>query len=229
LLLELRCGAHPTARQAALSQLCQIYWRPIFMFIHASGYDAYDSQDLTQRFMIYFIARNQFAKADKTKGRLRSYILGTLKHFLAHAWRDERTQKRSGGAGTVPLDEAIASEIETPETRGRHPAPPHSIDLPWALALRQRLDDRIAAEYAAAKKSKIYRTLQRHLTGEKSPGRYKDDARRLGRPVATVRSDVARMRIRYSELLVEELARSDPDADVMQEVLYYFRVISGCG
>jgi Sigma-70 region 2 len=92
-LLALRV-ASPTAAQAALGQLCEIYWRPIYLFVRRSGYDADEAQDLTQKFFVYLIEREAFAKADKAKGKFRAYVLGILKHFLIHAWRDERAQTR---------------------------------------------------------------------------------------------------------------------------------------
>jgi DNA-directed RNA polymerase specialized sigma24 family protein len=229
LLFAFRYGSNPTGKQTALSRLCEIYWRPIFIVVRRCGYDLYDAQDLTQNFMVYLIQREAFASADRAKGKFRSYVLGTLKHFLIHAWRDGRTQKRGGGADTLPLDEAVTSEIETAERSHRHVAQPHSIDRQWALAIQHRVDDRIATEHAAAQKSELYLTLRRHLTAEKSSGSYKEDARRLRRPVATVRSDVARMRRRYTELLLEELKSDAPEADLKQELLDYCRIIACSG
>jgi RNA polymerase sigma-70 factor (ECF subfamily) len=226
LLFAFRYGSNPTGKQAALSRLCEIYWRPIFVFIRRCGYDLYEAQDLTQSFIVYLIEREAFAKADKRKGKFRSYVLGTLKHFLAHARRDEGTQKRGAGAETVSLDDAVASEAETPEANRRRADEPHPLDRQWALAIQRRVDDRIVAECAEAEKSELYLTLRRHLTADKTPGSYKEDARRLGRPVATVRSDVARMRRRYTELLLEELRRDAPEADLKQELFHYCRIIA---
>jgi RNA polymerase sigma-70 factor (ECF subfamily) len=219
-------GRDLTEAQRAVAELCEIYWRPIYSYITGSGYDLYDAQDLTQAFMLYLIDREAFAKADKAKGKFRSYLLGILNHFLIHAHRAERAQKRGGGAEALPLDEAVLSEIETPATSGGPLPPPDPGDREWALAIQGRVDDRIAAEYAAAEKSELYLTLRRHLTSEKSAGSYKDDARRLGRPVATIRSDVSRMRQRYTELVLEELRRDAPRGDLQEELFHYCHVIA---
>lgn len=58
-------GACPTAAQTALGELCETYWRPIYLFIRQSGFDLYDAQDLTQSFMAYLIEREVFVKADR--------------------------------------------------------------------------------------------------------------------------------------------------------------------
>ena len=226
LLFAARYGSHPTDAQAATSRLCEIYWRPIYTFIANRGYDLYDAQDLTQSFMVYLIEREAFGKADKSKGKFRFYVLGILKHFLAKDRRDERAQKRGGGAETVSLDAALSMEAETPTARRDRLAQPHPLDVQWAVAIQRRVEDRIAAEYAAAQRSELYLALRRHLTAEKKAGSYKEDARRLGRPIATVRSDVARMRRRYTELLLEELGKDAPAADVSQELLHYCRIIA---
>lgn len=219
-------GACPTTAQKALGRLCEIYWRPIYVFVRQSGYDVYDAQDLTQKFFVYLIEREAFAKADKVKGRFRAYVLGILKHFLIHAWRDERAQKRGGGAETVSLDDATSIEAERLQATRDHAGEPHAVDRQWALRIQRRVDDLIAGEYEAAGKSELYLVLRRHLTADKSTGRYKEDARRLGRSVGTVRSDVARMRKRYGELLLEELRKGDPKADLRQELFHYCRVIA---
>jgi RNA polymerase sigma-70 factor (ECF subfamily) len=83
----LRTGSSPTAAQAALGILCEIYWHPIYGFIRSSGHDAEDAADLTQRFVLYLVEQEVFARADRAKGKLRSYLLRILKRFLAHVRR----------------------------------------------------------------------------------------------------------------------------------------------
>jgi RNA polymerase sigma-70 factor (ECF subfamily) len=209
-----------------LDGICAIYWRPINIFLRASGYNYDDAQDLTQRFILHLIERERFAQADPARGRFRSYVLGALKYFLAHVRQEERAQKRGGGAAVIPLDEATIGEIETAKTSRGRLAQANPSDRQWALAIRHRVDDRMAAEHAAAQKSELYLMLRRHLTAEKGPGSYKEDARRLGRPLATVRSDVSRMRRHYTELLLEELRKDAPEADLKQELFHYCRIIT---
>lgn len=225
LLFSALHGGCLTEAQAALSELCKIYWRPIFLFVRRSGFDFYEAQDLTQDFILHLIEREAFVKADRTRGKFRAYVLGTLRHFLMHAWRDKRAQKRGGGAEIISLDAAGPIEAEAAQARRPHAAEPHPVDREWALAIQRRVEDRMIAEYAAAEKSELYLALRRHVTGDKSGGNYKDDARRLGRTVATVRSDVSRMRRRYVELLLEEL-RQSPNADLQQELFHYCHVIA---
>jgi DNA-directed RNA polymerase specialized sigma24 family protein len=209
-----------------LDGICAIYWRPINIFVRASGYDYDDAQDLTQRFVLHLIERERFARADPARGRFRSYVLGALKYFLAHVRQEERAQKRGGGAAVVPLDEAIIGEIETAETSRGRLAQPHPADRQWAQAIHGRISDRIAREYIVAGKAEVYFTLRPHLAAKKERGAYKEAARHLRRPVATIRSDVARFRARYRTLLLEELRARAPDEDVEELRREYCRLLA---
>src|SRR5215831_15643927 len=93
------------AALSALSELCQIYWRPVYVFLRRQGMAQHDAQDLTQGFFAELIETRAYARADPAKGRFRSFLLGTLKHFLAHARDRDRAQKRGGGMAPVELDE----------------------------------------------------------------------------------------------------------------------------
>jgi RNA polymerase sigma-70 factor (ECF subfamily) len=209
-----------------LDGICAIYWHPINIFLRASGYDYDDAQDLTQRFVLHLIERERFARADPARGRFRSYVLGALKYFLAHVRQEERAQKRGGDAAVIPLDEAIIGTIGN-ATAG-HGVSPHShpADRQWALGIHGRISDRIAREYIVAGKAEVYFTLRPHLAAEKERGAYKGAARHLRRPVATIRSDVARLRARYRTLLLEELRARAPDEDVDELRREYCRLLA---
>src|SRR5215472_549150 len=82
---------------SALSELCQIYWRPVYVFLRRHGIPQHDAQDFTQGFFADLIESRAYARADPRKRQFRSFLLGTLKHFLAHARDCDRAQKRGGG------------------------------------------------------------------------------------------------------------------------------------
>jgi len=97
---------------SALSELCQIYWRPVYVFLQRQSIPQHDAQDLTQGFFANLIESRAYTRADPMKGRFRSFLLGTLKHFLAHARDRDRAQKRGGGTVPVELGETAISEAE---------------------------------------------------------------------------------------------------------------------
>src|SRR5207247_8085200 len=107
-----RSQAKPEISQAALAELCQTYWAPLYSFVRSRGYTVHDAQDLTQSFFAYLLEHKIYARVDRQKGKFRSFLLGCLKNFLADASDRERTLKRGGGHSFLPLHEEQAKEAE---------------------------------------------------------------------------------------------------------------------
>lgn len=191
---------------SALSELCRIYWRPIFLFLRHQGSNPDDAQDLTQGFFAHLIESRAYAAADRDKGRFRSFMLGTLKHFLAHARAHERAQKRGGGMILGPLDTASIAEADARAAGAKNWTPEHVYDREWAETLLRQALDRLAQECALAGKSELFAQLNSHLSVTREAAvPYEELSVRLGRPIATLRSDVARLRSRYRAILREEV------------------------
>src|SRR4029450_13285319 len=138
---------------SALSELCQIYWRPVYLFLRRKGIAQHDAEDLTQGFFADLIENRAYARADPMKGRFRSFLLGTLKHFLAHARDRDGAQKRGGGL--VRLDEAGISEAETYAVRSPNWSADGIFDREWAASLVRQALDRLAEEYEIGGKKAI--------------------------------------------------------------------------
>src|SRR5437773_11642407 len=98
-------GSTPAA-QAALEQLCRTYWRPIYGFVRREGSRPEEAKDITQGFFALILERKDFQSVRREKGRLRSFLLASLKHFMANERRDAATLKRGGGRTLLPRDEA---------------------------------------------------------------------------------------------------------------------------
>jgi len=209
---------------AALSELCQIYWRPVYLFLRRQGIPQHDAQDLTQSFFADLIENRVYARADELKGRFRSFLLGTLKHFLAHARDHERAQKRGGGAQWVHLDEAALLEAEAHAAPGQNWSPDGVFEREWAASLLRRALDRLAQEYAVAGKDALFEALKIYLTGGPiAPVPYEEMAKRVGRAATTLRSDVARLRARYRAILREEVGSTVVDPSDVDEELRHLR------
>jgi RNA polymerase sigma factor (sigma-70 family) len=207
----------------ALSELCQIYWRPVYLFLRREGITQPDAQDLTQSFFADLIENRTYARADQLKGRFRSFLLGTLKHFLAHTRDRDRAQKRGGGAVPVQLDESAISEAEMHAARCQRWSADGVFEREWAAALLRQALDRLAHEYAVASKSALFEALKAHLTGATAAVPYEEMAKRLGRAATTLRSDVARLRARYRAILREEVGGTVVDPRDVDEELRYLR------
>ncbi len=212
---------------SALSELCQIYWRPVYLFLRRQGIPPHDAQDLTQSFFAELIENRAYVRADEMKGRFRSFLLGTLKHFLAHARDHDRAQKRGGGALPVQLDEAALSEVETHAARCQNWSADGVFEREWAVSLLRQALDRLAQEYAVAGKGALFDGLKVHLTaGAAAAASYEEMAKRLGRPATTLRSDVARLRTRYRAVVREEVSGTVDPRDVDGELRYLRQVMA---
>src|SRR5437762_5955892 len=98
------------AAQEALEKLCRTYWRPIYSFVRRQGIRPEEAEDLTQGFFALLLERRYLSTVRKEKGRLRSYLLASVKHFLADEWRHAMAVKRGKGQWLIPLEELRESE-----------------------------------------------------------------------------------------------------------------------
>src|SRR6185503_2387028 len=169
-VLQSGAGDSPQA-DAALAQLCQTYWYPLYLFVRRSGNSAEDAQDLTQAFFARLMEKNDLAAADPAKGKFRSFLLVALRRFLANEWDRARRQKRGGG------QEIISLNAEDTETRYR--AEPADVMTPaklyerrWALTLLEQVIGRLESKMGAGGKARVFEELKVFLTGEKSEQPY---------------------------------------------------------
>jgi DNA-directed RNA polymerase specialized sigma24 family protein len=212
----------------ALSELCQIYWRPLYCFLRKQGYGSEDAQDLTQGFFADLIETRAYARADREKGRFRSFLLGVLKHFIADARDRGRALKRGGGMILQSLDDKAIAEAEARIGRATKCQAEEVYDREWAASLLRRALDRLAQECTLAGKAELFGYLKPYLSAtEESTIPYEEMARRSHRLVTTLRSDVARLRARYRVILREEVHGTVLDAaEVDEELRYLCRVVA---
>src|SRR5436190_4143767 len=148
---------------SALAELCQIYWRPVYVFLRRQGIAQHDAQDITQAFFADLIENRAYTRADPMKGRFRSFLLGTLKHFVAHARDRDHAQKRGGGSVPVELDETAMSEAETYASRCNHWSADGVFEREWAASLARQALDRLAQEYELGGKAALFEALKSRL------------------------------------------------------------------
>ena len=151
--------------QAALAELCRLYWYPVYAFVRRSGKAPDDAQDLTQGFFAELLQRKDLGAADPTRGRFRSWLLGCAKHYLANRHDYETAQKRGGDMPAVPLDEGDAE--------GRYSHEPVEGVTPeqlylrrWAMLLVGRVLTQFREERVRAGKVERFDLLQPYLVDE---------------------------------------------------------------
>ena len=205
-----------------------MYWRPMYAFLRKEGYGPEDAQDLTQGFFADLIETRAYARADREKGRFRSFLLGTLKHFIADVRDRGRALKRGGGMILENLDDKAIAEAETRVAQAAKWQAEETYDREWAALLLRQALDRLTQECALAGKADLLRHLMPYLSAnEESVIPYEQMAQQAHRPVTTLRSDVARLRKRYRAILREVVRDTVFDAeDVDEELRYLCRVLA---
>jgi RNA polymerase sigma-70 factor (ECF subfamily) len=212
----------------ALSELCQIYWRPLYCFLRKQGYGKEDAEDLTQGFFTHLIESRAYSRADREKGRFRSFLLVALKNFAADARDRKLALKRGGGITLVELDDKAIADAETQIGRTAEWQADEVYDREWAASLVQRALDRLAQECALSGKADLFSRIVPYLAApEQSAIPYEEIARQSHQPISSLRSVIARLRKRYRTILREEvrgtLLRA---ADVEEELRYLCRALA---
>ena len=226
-----RSEAEPQVAGAALAELCRGYWAPLYGFVRSRGHTVHDAQDLTQSFFAYVLEHKVYARANRQKGRFRSFLLASLKNFLADAADRERTLKRGGAQIFLPLHEEQAQEAES--LFQTHSAVAMSnedrlFDRSWAEALVAAALERLATDYKREGKEQLFKELRIFIAGGAEPvPTYAALTYRLGITESTLRSHVTRLRARYREALRIEVRRTvDSEQQVDQELRELLHVLT---
>ena len=210
---------------AALAVLCRSYWYPLYAHVRRRGHDATEAQDLTQAFFERLLETEYFSRAQPGRGRFRSFLLGSLDHFLANQFDRRCALKRGGGHVPVSLD--------LQDAEGRYllePADPASpadaFDRRWALALLDHALGRLRGELEAAGKSRQFETLKPFLSHETPAGAYEPLAAELGLTVGAVRMAVSRLRERFGELVRAQVADTvSSEPEIGEEMRYLIELV----
>ena len=221
------CAPDNGSADAALAQLCRDYWPPLYSFVRRRGYNPADAQDLIQGFFAHLLESRAYTKTDQTRGKFRSFLLASLKHYVADAWDRERALKRGGKCKFVLLEE----EIEAVESLSANESTVASLDEEqryeqrWAASLVSHALERVRHEFGSASKERLFDGLKPFLSGGVGLPAHEEVAARLAMPVETLRSHLSRLRTRYRVFLREEVARTIGPADDVDEELRYLRAV----
>jgi RNA polymerase sigma-70 factor (ECF subfamily) len=211
---------------AALDELCRAYWKPLYAYVRRSGYGPHDSEDLTQGFLARLLANQALRTVAPVKGKFRSFLLASLKNYLANEWDRAQTQKRGSGQVLIGLDDPAVEE-----SYGREPVdgltPEMIYDRHWAFTVLEKVKKRLREEYLLASKSERFQFLACFLPGERTPWPQAIAARKLGMSEGAFKVEVHRLRQRYRKALREEVAQtvSGPEG-VDEELRHLIAIVS---
>jgi RNA polymerase sigma-70 factor (ECF subfamily) len=224
-VLSARDPASPAAA-AALETLCRAYWYPLYLYVRRRGYSPPDAQDMTQEFFAQLLEHNWLARADRNKGRFRSFLLMAMSRFLANEWDKVRAVKRGGRFRLTPL------ALDTAETRyAREPAdtstPEQAFEKRWALTMLEKVLERLRAEYDQAGRTALFNAIRPCLIGSRETQPYAALAVALGMTEGAVKVAVCRLRERYRELLKDAIVHTVASpSEVEPELRHLFRVLA---
>jgi len=211
---------------AALAELCEIYWYPLYAFLRREGTAEDDALDLVHGFLARLLDKRDLA-AVPARGRFRSYLLGALQHYVANQRRAERAAVRGGDGALLSLDDA---EVRYQREPAHDVTPKAMFERRWALTILERALGRLEQEYTSRGRGALFAELEHTLNGAHAgTATYAETARLLGISESAVKVTVHRLRARMRELIRDEIAQtiaSDDAADVDDELALLFAAIS---
>ncbi len=222
----LAAGKKDSSSDDALARLCETYWYPLYAYARRRGYSVHDSQDLTQEFFARLLEGNWLAKANRERGRFRSFLLSSMKNFMANEWKKARMQKRGGGHTIVSFDDDSAEgryKLEPMEKR----TPESFFERQWALTLLETVLARLEAEHSRENKDDWMTAMRPALTSERDTINCGDIAQKLAITETAARVAVHRLRRRYRQLIRAEVAATVASpADIEMEMRHLFQSLT---
>ncbi len=211
------------SRKRALGELCELYWYPLYAYVRRRGLTAADAEDATQGFFCELLAKDRVQLFSEEKGKLRAYLLSSMKNYLNDLWKAAGRQKRGGGQTAISFEAEIAEE-----RYGHEPAeidtPEKLFEIRWALTILERVFDRVKAEYERLGKAEAYEALKGLLSGDGDVS-FREVGENLGMNEGAARVTLFRMRKLYRRYLEEEIAETLSENESVEEEIRYLNQV----
>jgi RNA polymerase sigma-70 factor (ECF subfamily) len=217
-------AADPQRKEArsALVSLCENYWYPLYAYLRRRGYPADEAQDLTQEFFIRVLEGRYLDRADPEKGHFRSFILTSLKFFVADEGDRDRAQKRGGGM-VEPLE--FSSGEDRYQREPVHEETPERIfERRWALTMLDRVVERLRHEFIQHGRPEHFERLKVFLLGQ-SDAPYAMLAREMNTSEGALKVAIHRLRKRYRDLFRQEIADTVADPSEVESELRFLAAV----
>jgi RNA polymerase sigma-70 factor (ECF subfamily) len=220
--LILKAKREDESGAAALNRLCGCYRLPLYSYLRHRGFNPADAEDITQSFFADLLERGALQQADREKGRFRSFLLGSLKNFLANEWDRRRTLKRGGNCTFLSLDEPQA-EVLYGELGDSRLDPEKMFDRAWAMRFLSRTLSKLREEYSHEGRLELFVALEPTFSMDGKEVSYAELANRLSLTEAATRMAAMRMRRRFQKIIRQEILRTVADpADAEDELRHLF-------
>ena len=225
--LVLAAARNPTDTfsREALARLCESYWGPLYRFARRVGKTSHEAEDLTQAFFARLLRKNSLSAANPARGTFRSFLVRSLRNFMANEWQKDRAQKRDPGCLKLSSNAAAAETQYLREpVDSASPDKLYEHDCAWALV--EKAIASLRARYEASGKIALYEQLKPILMGDEATP-YRELAERLHKSENALREETYRMRKELRRLLEGLLApTTSSPADLAAEIQGLFQALS---
>ena len=206
----------------ALEDICKGYWLPIYAFIRRTGVRPAEAEELTQEFMMRMVEGEYLSKAEQERGKLRTFLLACVKHFLSGQRRNNNRLKRGGGQLPISIDQAVAEHGYAAEPVDEI-TPDALFERRWAKSLMNQVMEGLAQQMESEGKRALYDGLLPFTHLDAAQASIADVAQKLGMNEAAVKMAISRLRQRLRDRLREAVAETLGPGDDLEEEMLHLR------
>lgn len=209
-----------------MTTFCQMYWPPLYTFVRRRGHSPSDAQDLVQAFFAHMLEQDVLSRASRDRGKLRTFLLGSLQNFLANEYHRSQRLKRGGGHQIVSMDDQLVA-VEAAFVGATPTDEAAGYDKLWASAVFRQAWEQLEDAMVAEGKTELIAALKPFVLGGAAlPPSQEQAAAGLGMPISSFRNALLRLRHQYRERLRSEVARTVyRTSEIDEETHYLFRVL----
>jgi RNA polymerase sigma factor (sigma-70 family) len=195
-------------RSAALEELLEAYWKPLYFYVRRKGMGVDDAKDAVQEFYARLLTGDFFDRPNQKKGRFRSYLRVCFDNFLRNEHEKRTAKKRGGDVKTISLEVDVAES----QLRSAPESPDAAFEREWARGVMEGALERLEAEFVNGRRQGPFEVFSRYFkTGEPPP--YEQTAKELDMTVSSFKSFLHRTRERFRAIVREEVVHTIGDED----------------
>ena len=211
--------------KAALTELLDAYWTPIYYYIRNKGHSDSEAEDITQEFCLQLVTGRVLDRVDETGGRFRNFLAMAINRFVIDEHRRRGAQKRGGHLEQLHFDFQSAEAGYVAALRDDL-TPEAMLHIEWYERFRQRVVDRVRRDYEARDELYRFEDLFPYMREAVPNGTYTAIAERWGVKPNTVAFAMRTLKDRWQGAAIVEAGETCDDVNDAVEELQAMRAAS---